>query len=275
MPRFRLTLAYDGTEFHGWQRQEPPGLPPLRTVQGVLEAAVRDVVRAPVLVVGASRTDAGVHALGQVAAFSAETSVPVERMPLAITSRLPEDVQVREAAIVADDFDPIGDCRSKGYRYRVLHTGPPAHWPDLFQRRTTYFSYHALDPDRMDEAARLLEGEHDFASFAQASHGRETTVRTIHSCRVRATGPYALELDVSGSGFLYNMVRIVAGTLVEVGRGRLVPEDMTRIIAAQDRRAAGPTLPPEGLCLMWVRYGEGPSACAPTSGAPPGTPAEE
>lgn len=254
MPRYRLTIAYDGTDFHGWQRQEPPGGAPLRTVQGTIERTLGYVLGQPIQVLGASRTDAGVHALGQVAAFTAETSIPVEKMPLAITSRLPEDVQVRCAEIVEDDFDPIKACTSKGYRYSILHTGPPRHWPDLFLRRTTTFHRDALDAAAMDEAARLLEGEHDFASFAHARHGRESTVRCIHSCRVQETGPFSLHLDISGNGFLYNMVRIIAGTLVEVGRGRIRPEDVVRIRDQRDRSAAGPTLPPHGLCLMWVRY---------------------
>lgn len=273
MPRFKLTIAYDGTDFHGWQRQEPPGAPPLRTVQGVVEQAVRETVGAAVEVVGASRTDAGVHALGQVAAFTAKTRIPLERLARAISSRLPEDVQVLRAEIVPDDFDPISHAKRKTYRFSIAHGGPVGETPDigrqpaaenlpaplaspppLFDRRYLYYTYHRLAPDRMNEAARLLIGEHDFASFAQIDHGRASTVRTIFDCSVAATAPDRCHVDVTGSGFLYNMVRILAGTLMEVGRGRIEPGHVATILAARERRAAGPTLPPQGLCLRSIEY---------------------
>jgi tRNA pseudouridine38-40 synthase len=257
MPRYKLTVAYEGTDFHGWQKQEPPpevAAGPLRTVQGVLETAVREVVREPVAVVGASRTDAGVHALGQVAAFTSVQEIPLDRLPLAINSRLPPDVLVVKAEVVGESFDPISDALSKGYRYSIAHGGPERSPRPLFDRRFVYYTYHPLDAQPMDAAAKHLVGEHDFASFAQINHGRETTVRTIHSCSVESTAPDRCHIDVSGGGFLYNMVRIIAGTLVEVGRGRIEPDQVPAILAARDRRAAGPTLPPEGLCLMWVRY---------------------
>ncbi|MCL4210469.1 MAG: tRNA pseudouridine(38-40) synthase TruA [Phycisphaeraceae bacterium] len=273
MPRYKLTIAYDGTDFHGWQRQEPPGAPPLRTVQGVIEQAVRETVGASVEVLGASRTDAGVHAIGQVAAFSAETRIPIERLARAISSRLPDDVQVLRAEVAPDDFDPISHARRKTYRYSIAHGGPwveptaASHQPSadspfaplaspppLFDRRYLYYTYHRLDPVRMHLAARLIVGEHDFASFAQIDHGRATTIRTIFDCSVTATAPDRCHIDVTGSGFLYNMVRIIAGTLLEVGRGRIEPEHAATILAARDRRAAGPTLPPQGLCLRSIEY---------------------
>ena len=258
MPRYKLTVAYDGTDFHGWQKQEPPDAPPLRTVQGVLETTVREVVRQPIILTGASRTDAGVHALGQCAAFSADTTIPLDRLPRAINSRLPDDLQIHDAVIVPDAFDPIADCLAKAYRYTIAHGGEPGsphNWlAPLFDRRIVYWTCHQLSAARMHAAAQHLVGEHDFASFAQINHGRETTIRTILSCTVQSTHDNRCEIEVSGTGFLYNMVRIIAGTLVEVGRGKYEPEDLPRIIAACDRRAAGPTLPPEGLCLLWTRY---------------------
>ena len=271
MPRFKLTIAYDGTDFHGWQKQEPPDAEPLRTVQGVVEQAVRDTVRQRVEVVGASRTDAGVHALGQVAAFTADTNISITKLPRAISARLPNDVQIRAAEIVSDDFDPIRDCVQKMYRFSIAHGGErvePAnqssivnhqssivrHPPPLFDRDFVYYTYHGLDPARMNEAARLLIGEHDFASFAQVSHGRESTVRTIFDCSVTATSDDRCHIDIIGDGFLYNMVRIIAGTLVEVGRGKWAPERVQEILESRDRRAAGPTLPPNGLCLHWIEY---------------------
>lgn len=255
MPRFKLTIAYQGTEFHGWQRQEPADAPPLRTVQGVLQDAVSDLLRQPVDVVGASRTDSGVHAVGQVAAFTADVRIPIERLALAINDRLPRDVQVVRAETVRDDFNPIGDARSKCYRYTVEHTSHPHHPRPLFDRDLVFATPYALDPGRMQEAAGKLVGTYDCASFAQVDHGRATTVRTVLDCVVRAPSARRAEIEICATGFLYNMVRIVAGTLVEVGRGRIEPSDIPGIIAACDRRAAGPTLPPQGLCLRWIWYG--------------------
>lgn len=258
MARYKLTIAYDGTAFHGWQKQNRPDGTSLRTVQAVVEEAVRETVKQPIVVMGASRTDTGVHALGQVAAFTAETPIPDDRMARAITSRLPDDVQILRAERVRNDFDPISDCVAKGYRYHFAHgitaEDIPGRRRPLFDRHYVFWTYHDLDADRMNEAARHLIGEHDFASFAKINHGRESTVRTIYDCAARATEAHRCHVNVAGSGFLYNMVRIIAGTLMEVGRGAIEPEAMRDILAAADRRAAGPTLPPTGLCLQWIRY---------------------
>ncbi|MCW5775227.1 MAG: tRNA pseudouridine synthase A [Phycisphaeraceae bacterium] len=313
MPRYRLTIAYEGTEFHGWQKQEPPDpaitpgaapVPPgsatrdgravLRTVQEIVERAVREVVREPVYLVGASRTDAGVHARAQVAAFTcsgdatttedagepvptsssrARSGWPVsrglERLRLAINARLPEDALVTAIEPVPDSFDPISHAREKAYSYTILCS---PHRP-LWERRWVFHSWRSLDPELMHRAARHFVGEHDFAALAAAGHGRASTVRTIFDCRVTTLGrlqaalpslpdaaptdafpPTILRIDVSGNGFLYNMVRIIAGTLHEVGRRKLDPDAIPEILASCDRRRAGPTLPPEGLCLEWIRY---------------------
>jgi tRNA pseudouridine38-40 synthase len=255
MPRFKLTIAYDGTDFHGWQKQHPPEKEPLRTAQGVLEQAVREVVREEVFVQGASRTDAGVHARGQIAAFTSGQDIPLERLPRAINGRLPDDIQVRKAELVADDFDPISHCTSKGYRYRIAHSIGKSGLKPLFDRRVVAWSPYVLDVAAMHDAAQRLVGEHDFASFTRVAHGRESTVRTVHACDVTATSDRRLRIDISGNGFLYNMIRIIAGTLTEVGRGKIKPEAIDKILAAKDRAAAGNTMVPEGLCLMWVRYG--------------------
>ncbi len=257
MPRYRLTVAYDGTHFHGWQKQRAnDGETDLRTAQGVLEQAVMEAVREPVSLVGASRTDAGVHAVGQAAAFTCERELPVDRLCAAINSRLPGDLQVRDASIVDAAFSPITDAIAKGYRYRIAwgRTGPGGVPRPLFGRYTTYWTPYHLDAVRMNEAARRLLGEHDFASFTRVNHQRESTVRTIHDCLVRKRRNRRLHIDVVGDGFLHNMIRIIAGTLIDVGRGRLEPDAMDGILAATDRSAAGDTLPPEGLCLMWIKY---------------------
>jgi tRNA pseudouridine38-40 synthase len=254
MPRFRLVIAYDGTDFHGWQRQEPPGEAPLRTVQGAIEEAVATVVGARVPVLGASRTDAGVHAAGQVAAFTAETSVPPDRLALAINARLPRDVRVLRADAVTPGFDPISQCVSKCYRYTIAHSDRGLSVQSVFERRTAWSTWHRLDPGAMRSAAGALVGTHDFAAFAQVNHGRETTVRTVFGCAVTVPAPDRVVIEVAGNGFLYNMVRIIAGTLVEAGRGRTGPEDIRRALETGDRTATGPTLPPHGLRLEWVRY---------------------
>ncbi|HRQ76867.1 MAG TPA: tRNA pseudouridine(38-40) synthase TruA [Phycisphaerales bacterium] len=256
MPRYKLTVAYDGTHFHGWQKQHPPDSEPLRTAQGVLETAIREVVREPVCVLGASRTDAGVHAVGQVAAFTSEQEIPIDRLPRAINGKLPDDIQVRRAELAPPDFDPIQHCTSKGYRYRIAHS--VAHHPEgrmpLFDRHFIAWSPYVLDAGKMHEAAQRLVGTHDFASFTRMHHGRESTVRTVFSCDVAATSSRRLKIDISGNGFLYNMIRIIAGTLTDVGRGVYPPEHIDAILTARDRTAAGSTMPPEGLCLRWVRY---------------------
>jgi tRNA pseudouridine38-40 synthase len=252
MRRFKLTVAYDGYGFHGWQKQvDRETREPIRTVQGVLEQAAREVFKQPITLVGASRTDAGVHAIGQAAMFDAATRIPVERIPLALNARLPTTIDVRAAEVVRDGFQVIGDVTSKQYRYRIWNH---AHRP-LGLRAMVYHYWHPLDPTRMNEAARRLVGEHDFAAFAAAGHNRQTTVRTIHDCRVE-TPPIGPEVHVvvSSNGFLYNMVRIIAGTLIEIGRGHWPPERIDALLASGDRHAAGPTAPPQGLVLEWVRY---------------------
>lgn len=251
LQRYKLTIAYDGAYFHGWQKQEPPDRPPLRTVAGVVEDRLRRVMQQPIVLTGASRTDTGVHALGQVAHFDAYPRVPQERLAMAINARLPFDVEVRRADEVPPTFHAIRDARSKQYRYRIHNR---EHRP-LEKRHHVWHVWRDLDVARMNDAAAHLVGEHDFASFAAANHGRATTVRTIHACTV-AQDPVSDEIHivVQGSGFLYNMVRIIVGTLTEVGRGHWSPDDVPRILAACDRAAAGPTVPPTGLWLEWVRY---------------------
>jgi tRNA pseudouridine38-40 synthase len=254
MPRYRLIVAYEGTAFHGWQKQTGPDGAPLRTVQLVLEEAVRRVAHEDVEVNGASRTDSGVHARGQVAAFTCQAELPAPRLAAAITSRLPHDVKVRGAAVVDPDFSPSSSSLAKCYRYRLVHGCLTAARRPLFGRQYVAATVHRLDVPRMNLAARMLLGRHDFASFTRVHHGRLTTVRTIHECLVKVTGPRRCVVEIVGDGFLYNMVRIIAGTLIEVGRGRIDPLRMSEILAARDRAAAGPTAPPQGLCLEWIRY---------------------
>lgn len=266
--RYKLTIAYDGTLFHGWQKQHPPGGLPLRTVQGVVEMALQQLLQQPVSLIGASRTDAGVHARGQCAQFDAATPIPIERLGKAINSRLPEDVEVRQVELAPPYFDCINDPISKQYRYRLFNT----HHRPLELRNVVFHCWTPLDIDAMNDAAKRLMGMHDFEGFAAAGHGRTSTIRTIHGCEVVRAGE-EVHITVRGDGFLYNMVRIIAGTLVEVGRGYFAPSRVEEILAAADRRLAGPTLPPTGLWLEWIKYPEvRASLTSPASHAPPEAP---
>lgn len=258
--RYKLTIAYRGTHYHGWQEQaghsntwdlaagQDPAGPP--TIQAILRRTLEQVVRHPLTLVGSSRTDAGVHAKGQVAHFDTPmTQIPVEGMRRAVNSRLPGDILVKAIEPVPSSFDAISSTLEKRYQYVVWnHTDRPPFFSELVFHR-----YGLLNTEAMAEAARQLEGEHDFASFAKPGHGRATTVRTVHECRVHARGP-RLVIGVRGSGFLWNMVRIISGTLIEVGLGRFSPADVAAMLAAKDRQAAGPTAPANGLYLQWIRF---------------------
>ncbi len=302
MPRYKLTIAYDGTDFCGWQKQtpyedsvpeglslgavvsEPTGDMPevagggdgksvaagrerivLRTVQEVVERAVREVVREAVVLMGASRTDSGVHARGQVGAFTCADGEtrgigwPVDRgtegLLRAINSRLPRDVQVVSIEPAAPDFNPIRGATRKLYTYTIWNSRARPLW----ERRTAVHVWDRLNSDAMREAGSIIEGEHDFAAFAAAGHGRLSTVRTVFACRVRdepTDDPETrrIVLEVEGNGFLWNMVRIIAGTLVEAGRGRINPDRIREALATGKRELAGPTMQPHGLCLEWIRY---------------------
>jgi tRNA pseudouridine38-40 synthase len=261
--RYMLTIAYRGTHYHGWQFQLPNpltwkgpwpkeghGIP---TVQEIIAREIGKVVGHPVILVGSSRTDSGVHAKGQVAHFDTDKiQIPHEGIRQAVNAQLPEDMLIRSIAPVDSSFNAILSAVRKRYQYLVWNA------PD----RSAFFadlSWHRrkeLDVAAMSAAAALLVGEHDFASFARPGHKRVTTVRTVLSCEVRQRGP-RIVIGVEGRGFLWNMVRIIAGTLVEVGLGKYKPEEMTAMLAATDRRAAGGTAPPQGLYLQWVRFSEG------------------
>lgn len=255
MPRLKLLIAYDGTDFHGWQRQDPPGKEPLRTVQGVLESVAGAVLGHPVRVAGASRTDTGVHARGQVAALNTSTPIPVDRVARAINSRLPDDVEVLQVEETNTEFEPVTHATSKCYRYTLVHGAHHSQRAPIFERRFVAVTVHQLDITRMQAAAARFAGTHDFRAFAHDPDSRETTVRTVHSCLVRAPDPQRAVIEISGTGFLHHMVRIVSGTLMEAGRGRIDPQQITRALETRDRTLAGPTMPPQGLCLEWIHYG--------------------
>jgi tRNA pseudouridine38-40 synthase len=245
MPNFRLTIAYDGTNFHGWQTQ-----PGQRTVQESLESALADLAQLPRIRLNASgRTDTGVHAVGQSANFHWETKLSAQAVLRATNARLPEDVQIRACEVVPDGFDANRHARRKLYRY-VLHDGDA---PDLFQRRYCHHSPYRLDHAPMREACKLLLGTHDFRCFETEWPNRATSVRTITHCAVNRFGDW-LWLDVEADGFLYNMVRAIAGTLINIGRGYWPVEHMRQLLESGSRPQAGPTAPARGLFLMRVTY---------------------
>jgi len=246
MPTFRLTLEYDGTDFAGWQSQAQGE----RTVQATLAAALAEIAGAPVRVTGAGRTDAGVHAEGQVAAAVLETRLDAGTLLRALNAHLPRDVAVVDCAVAQDGFDPRREARSKLYRYAIWNA--PVASP--LRRRGFHHVPAPLDVAAMKEAVAHLLGRRDFASFQAAGSSVTDTVRTL--TRVELTGAAGAEvvLAVEGDGFLRHMVRNVAGTLLEVGAGRRPPGSIPELLAAQDRTRAGPTAPARGLTLVRVDY---------------------
>ena len=254
--RYKLTLAYRGTRYHGWQRQVIDDGSDLPTVQNVLRLALARVVKHPVNITGSSRTDAGVHARGQVAHLDTiRTQIPPENLMRAVNAKLPADVVVRSIDAVDAEFDAIQSTLAKGYRY-VVHN---AAVKDPFASDVALFlpdRPRPLEAVAMNDAGARLVGTHDFASFCKPGHGRETTVRTITACTVMRENE-RIFIDVAGTGFLWNQVRIIAGTLLRVGSGHITPASIDDVLAAKLRTAAGPTAPAHGLFLEWIRYDSG------------------
>lgn len=272
MKRIMLTVAYDGTNYHGWQIQ-PNG----ETIESVLNKCLSELLQESIEVSGASRTDAGVHALGNLAVFDTESPIPADKISYALNRRLPEDIRIQKSEEVPADFHPRHCASRKTYEYRIYS----APFPMPTKRLYTHYTYIPLNVDLMSQAAECLVGEHDFKSFCSAEAQVETTVRQIDSieilveCReednVRNGRSNAesrkdsiagyidqeskeIVIRVSGRGFLYNMVRIIAGTLMEIGRGYIEPQRMKKILEAKDRQAAGPTAPACGLTLVKIEY---------------------
>lgn len=241
---------------HAVLRITPDGKAELRTVQGVVEQAVREVFRVDVPVYGASRTDTGVHARAQTASLvlpDERVGPPDNRIAQALNSRLPEDVRIEDVLPAPVAFDPVADCIAKGYRYKIVQSSIRPLW----DRRYVYHVHYQLDAATMNDAAARLVGTHDYAAFTAINHGRESTIRTIYTCRVlhmSETDGERFTIEVAGNGFLYNMVRIIAGTLVDVGRGRLTPDAISEALESKNRRSTGPTLGPHGLSLEWGAY---------------------
>ncbi len=244
--RVRLTVAYDGTNYHGWQIQNN-GI----TIESELNRCLSALLGEPICVIGASRTDSGVHALGNIAVFDTDNRMPAEKISYALNQRLPEDIRIQRSEEVAADWHPRHCDSRKTYEYRIYR----GQFPMPVKRLYALFSYHQFDVEKMQEAASYLEGEHDFKSFCQTGAQAESTVRTLYSVKVLEQGE-DLVIQVCGNGFLYNMVRIIAGTLMEIGQGKRAPEEIRTILEARDRAAAGPTAPAHGLMLVKYEFAE-------------------
>ena len=245
MKRVRLWVSYDGTNYCGWQIQQN-GI----TIEEVLNQAVSDLCQEEIAVIGASRTDSGVHALGNIAVFDTNSRIPGEKFCFALNQRLPNDIRIQKSDEVPEDWHPRYQDTVKTYEYRFLNRCIP----DPMRRLYTYFVYYPMDIERMKKAASYLVGEHDFKSFCTPRTQTLTTVREIYELEVFQESEDVICMRIKGNGFLYNMVRIIAGTLCKVATGLWDPEKVKEILDACDRQVSGPKAPPEGLTLVEIAY---------------------
>ena len=246
MKRVKLTVAYDGTNYCGWQVQ-PNGI----TIESELNKHLSELLKEEIHVIGASRTDAGVHAKGNVAVFDTSARMPAEKISYALNTRLPEDIRIQKSCEVAADFHPRFRKTVKTYEYKICNR----RFPDPCTRLYSLFYYWDLDTEKMRQAAQYLVGTHDFTSFCTNKPEVTDRVRTIYSLDVLQDGEM-ITIRVCGNGFLYNMVRIITGTLLRVGSGMIKPEEIPAILDAKDRSRAGETARPHGLTLVKIEYPE-------------------
>ena len=246
MRRILLRIAYDGTNYHGFQVQ-----PNSETIEGVINRELSRILKEEITIIGASRTDAGVHAFGNVAVFDTNGKIPGEKVAYALNVSLPEDIKIQYSMEVPGDFHPRYQETVKTYEYKIYN----AKFPSPQHRLYEYFTYYKLDTERMQQAADYLIGEHDFKSFCNIHAEVESTVRTIYDISVTRSGD-VITIRITGNGFLYNMVRIIAGTLMDAGQGFWEPEHMKEILEGKDRALAGNTAPAHGLTLVEIAYPE-------------------
>ncbi len=244
MRRICLTVAYDGTNYHGWQYQDNA-----ETIEGELNKCLCQLTQEKIEVIGASRTDAGVHALCNIAVFNTKSSIPPEKFAYALNQLLPEAIKIRKSIEVPIDFHPRKTKTEKTYEYHI----DCEEFPNPLKQRYAYFTYTSLDDKLMQEGAQYLIGEHDFTSFCSVNSTALSNVRTITKISVKRKKE-DITISVTGNGFLYNMVRIIAGTLMEVGRHKYPPEIVRDILERKDRTFAGPTAPACGLCLVAYKF---------------------
>lgn len=244
MRNIKLTIEYDGREYNGWQKQ-----PNKLNIQGEIERAIQTVTGKEVELIGSGRTDAGVHAFAQVANFQIDSEFPIEKMAIAINSQLKKSIRIQKAEEVAENFHSRYNCHKKTYAYIIDNSNQGS----AIYRNLTFHVSQPLDVEAMQKAANYLVGEHDFSSFKSSGTSSKSSSRTIFAAQVIKEQERVV-ISLTGSGFLYNMVRIIAGTLVEIGMGEKAPEEMQIILEAKNRQMAGKTLPPHGLYLMQVEY---------------------
>ena len=244
MRNIKLTIEYDGKEYNGWQKQ-----PNKLNIQGEIERAIQNITGKQVELIGSGRTDAGVHAFGQVANFKIDSDFPIEKMAIAINSQLKKSICIKKAEEAPQEFHSRYNCHSKTYQYIIDNSEQGT----AIYRGLTYHVSQKLDIEKMQKAVAYFVGEHDFSSFKSSGTSSKSSVRIIYDAKVERNGEKVI-ICLTGNGFLYNMVRIISGTLVEVGLNNIKPEDITKIIEAKNRQVAGKTLPPQGLFLMSVKY---------------------
>lgn len=251
MRNIRLKIEYDGTNYKGWQIQNKSKAPAKtpNTIQQAIQTVLSRILQENIKLIGSGRTDAGVHALGQVANFKTKSKMPASQIRRALNGLLPKDIVAAAAKEASLKFHSRFDAISKTYRYQILNR----EYPMVFKRLYQWYISYKLDPKPMQTAAKLLTGKKDFRSFQASDKKKRSSIRKIKKISIKKQGDI-INIDIEADGFLYNMVRNIVGTLVEIGRGKIKPEDIRAIMDAKDRKAAGPTAPAKGLCLVKVRY---------------------
>lgn len=244
MRNIKLTIEYDGKEFNGWQKQ-----PNKLNIQGEIERAIEEITGEQVDLYGSGRTDAGVHSLGQVANFKTNSKLPIEKVAIAINSKLKKSIRIKKAEEVSENFHSRYNCHKKKYRYIINNSSQGS----AIYRGLEYHVSQKLNADEMKKAIKFFEGEHDFKAFKSSGTSSKSSIRTIYNAELKQNGERII-IELTGNGFLYNMVRIISGTLLEVGLGNIKAEDIPNIIESKDRKMAGKTLPPHGLYLVEVMY---------------------
>ena len=245
MRNIKLVIEYDGKDFNGWQKQ-----PTKLNIQGEIERAIKQITGEEVDLTASGRTDAGVHALGQVANFKTNSNIPIEKIPIALNSNLKKSIVIKSAEEVEERFHSRLNCKRKTYRYMINNS---KYGTAIYRNLETHIPMK-LDIQKMQEAVKYFEGEHDFKAFKASGTSSKSSVRTIYKAEVIDAGNERIYIELTGNGFLYNMVRIIAGTLVEVGLGKIEPNEIKTIIESKKRENAGKTLPPQGLYLVKVEY---------------------
>ena len=244
MRNIKLTIEYDGKDFNGWQKQ-----PNKLNIQGNIEKVISEITKEEIELIGSGRTDAGVHAIGQVANFKTNSNIPIEKFAIAINSKLKKPIIIKKAEEVPERFHSRYNCKQKTYRYIINNSETGS----AIYRNLEYNIKNPLNIENMQKASKYFEGEHDFSAFKASGTSSKSSVRTIYSANVRKDNERII-IELTGNGFLYNMVRIISGTLVEVGLEKIEPEEIKNIIDSKDRQMAGKTLPPYGLYLVEVNY---------------------